>query len=311
MHKEKILGALDLGPQAVQLLLLKYTQDDKFETVGEFVAVTRLCDGLSHTNSLSESAIERSVQAAVEMRTIAIKEGVDDLIVTANSAIREANNRSKFLVKCHLALNIYPQLLNGIEEARFSYLGARSDLPTDQAALVLEAGYRTVRAAFGQGEDIHKAVSMPCGAMLLEEQLGPDWQHSILKQKTAHSIIKKDFGKFEEDFTSWAPRSETTVIVCGDLATSYAAFLKHEFYDRQELNSTVSNIEELSSACKHLAHLSLPDRTAIQGMDRDSAEALPSGLFILTVLLRSLGMINFRVSTAGFRWGILKSFMKP
>ena len=122
MARERIAAVLDIGPAAVMLLVARCLQDGNIEPINEYVAVTELARNVSVDGMLSETAIENTIKAALEMQSIAMKEGAQNLIVTASSMIRTAKNRSAFLLKCNQSLNIYPQVLSNKEEARFAFI---------------------------------------------------------------------------------------------------------------------------------------------------------------------------------------------
>ena len=109
----KVLASIDIGSQAVQMLVASFSPDGKMEPINEYVAATHLGQGLPQTGELAQENMERTVAAAKEMQDIALKEGVSSIFVTTCSAIRDARNRSSFLLLCNQQLNIYPQLLSG------------------------------------------------------------------------------------------------------------------------------------------------------------------------------------------------------
>ena len=138
--KERIAAALDIGPTAVMLLVAKCLPDGVLEPINEYVAATKLAENIFPDGTLSESAIENTIKAASEMQAIAMKEGAQNLIVTASSIIRTTKNRSLFLLKCNQALNIYPQVLSSKEEARFTFLGATENMDSSIPIIMINVG---------------------------------------------------------------------------------------------------------------------------------------------------------------------------
>jgi len=149
MTREKIIAALDIGSTAVALLVVKCLSDGTLEPINEYTAITRLGENLYNSGKLSEDAINKSVNAAVEMQAIAMNDGAQNLIVTASSIIRDAENRSKFLLKCHQAMGIYPQVLSGKEEARFAFQGAAMDIDDETPIFLINIGGGSSEIVYG------------------------------------------------------------------------------------------------------------------------------------------------------------------
>ncbi len=315
MPREKIMASIDIGSHAVQMLLAKACADGRIEPVNEYVAVTRLGESLPETGLLSEKAMASTIQAAKEMQDIAMKEGAQGLIVTAGCIIREASNRSKFLLMCHQQLNIYPQLLSGKDEARLNFLGASTELPSGRPMLVLCVGVSNSQISFGSGDGIVSAVSLDIGAVKIEKLYSVGSAGGLLKQKAAQAHLKRELQPLFQEATDWlvSVKGKPETFVTGVIASSLAAMIKGQpIYDFRALNMTSGTRGDVFDQFKRLSKLKGRELLAVTGLDPELKEIMPAGLLTLNSMLEFFGVEDFRISSAGLKAGILKYFMdKP
>ncbi len=311
MSREKIMASIDIGSQSVQMLLARFRADGRLEPINEFVANTKLCESLSPDGAFSEAAMNNTVQAAKEMQDIAMKEGAVGLIVTARSAIREASNRSAFLLLCHQRLNIYPQLLSGKDEARLNYLGASTLADAQKPLVVVGIGMVSSQIAYGAKGSITNAASFNFGASTIERLHGLGAGASGVKQKAAAAQIKAEIQEFSRDAAEWMESldSKPEALATGSLANCLAAIIRRQpMLDFKTLELTHCTNIELLEQYKKLARLRPKERLAEPGVDVENERNLVSGLYALSCILEALKIDEFRTSAAGLRSGVLKYF---
>lgn len=315
MSQERIISVLDIGPDAVLLLVAKYFSDGRIEQIHEFVAITKLCEKLLKTGVLLEEAITRTVKAAKEMQSIALKEGAQNLIVTASSVVRSAENRSKFLVKCFQSLKIYPQVLSGKEEAKFSFIGATLDVATTRPIFLVNIEEGSSEIAFGFKTSLEGAYSFDIGCFRISEILDQGAKNKgFLKSNPvlpALSHIKKELNKAYPEIEAWLKNNKPLVIVSGGVAVTYAAILKKQFvYDYKQINFTQSNLKNTVSTFKTLFKMKNEERINVPGMEIGRAEIMPAGLLSLHSILQTFNLDEYTITVNGLRMGIIKYFIE-
>jgi len=315
MSREKIMASIDIGSHAVQMLLAKASPGGAIDPINEYVAITRLAESLQQTGQLDEKSMNCTIQAAKEMQDIAMKEGAQSLIVTAGSVIREAANRSKFLLMCHQQLNIYPQLLSGKDEARLNFLGASMELPAGQPVVAICVGVTNTQVAFGSSDGIVSARSFDIGASIIERLYSVGSANSALKQKTAMAHVKKELEPLLQEAIPWLAglKAKPDVLVTGAIASSFSAIVKGQpIYDFRALNMTSVTAKDVMEQFKRLSKLKGKEFQGVVGLDPELKELMPAGLLALSAILEALKIDDFRISSSGLKTGILKYFMdKP
>lgn len=311
MAKEKIVSVIDIGGNSVVLLVALCHSNGLIEPINEVFAVTRLAEKALKTGHLDNEAINRTIETLKEMKKISEAEGSEELLTTAASVVKNSSNRSEFLVRCHNELNIFPQVLSGNEEAKFTYLGATSEVNEDGPILTIDIGGGNTQIAFGTKDIMVEAHSLDIGCVNITEMFNigtGGWIHNWLAAK--HHIRKNLFCIVDPVHT-WLGSRKPMVIVSGGTATAYAALLlRQNLFDRKQINSTSSYCKEVSAISRQLSRMSLDKRKKIPGIEEDRIEVLPAGLLILTTILKFFNFDKFKISANGLRFGMLRHYVK-
>jgi len=192
MESNRKIAALDISSNSVMLLLISYNSGGEIEILDEFGGISRLGEGLKNTNALDPKAIHRTVELCNEIVEIANDEGVEKIIVTATSVIRNAINKTEFLVACHSRFNLFPQVLTFTEEANYIFNGAIYDFRNiDGDIIVLEVGDSEVNITFGTKNMLVGSCSLDLGYISLLEQLNPRNNFFSTSQNYSKNILEK------------------------------------------------------------------------------------------------------------------------
>lgn len=307
---KKTIATLDLGSNSVLMLIVDAYPNGEVKIINEYVAITRLGENVMSTRVLGAEAMKRTLDAASEMKNIAFQEGTDHLIVTATSAVRNADNRSQFLVKCRQRLDVYPQVLSGKEEARLSFLGATTNLSRSTPALLFDIGGGSTEIAYGEGGKLFYGESFEFGCVSLGEKFDTLRKITLRRQIGFQNYIRKILLPVKYKIGDWASENKPTVLVCGGTATCYAAVLKKEgVFNRDMINLTESGRKELSAQLRMIGKMSLKERRKVPGMEIERAEIFPTGLLILSTVLNFFDLDTFKVTTDGLRLGTIRYYL--
>ncbi len=313
MQNENILASLDIGSNSVILLVTKVLINGKIEVVDEFIATTKLGENLSVNNNLTQEAMDRTLRGINELIGISEKYKITKLIVSATSAVREANNKSSFLLQCKRQFDFFPQVLSGKEEARLAFNGAIYDFKSNSTPIIFfDVGGGSTEIVYGFKDDIVDSKSILVGAVNIAEAYSlqkPFVYH--LKQYQINKKIKDDLGSFKDEIFEWLKGQTPQIFICGGTATSLVAMIqKSVVYDRQSIHGTVVSNEVSLEYLKKLANLNIKDRIQKLKIDPQRAGVMPAGLFIINSLLKQLKLNEFEVSCCGLRSGIISQYIE-
>lgn len=160
------VAAIDIGTNSVRLLIA----DETGRELERPMRMTRLGQGVDVTGVLADDAILRTTNVLREYRALMQRHGAERARATATSAARDARNSQQFFDAVELALGVRPELLSGEEEARLSFQGATSGLPSaDAPFLIIDLGGGSTEFALGSREP-EALVSTQMGCVRMTER---------------------------------------------------------------------------------------------------------------------------------------------
>ncbi|HWN82865.1 MAG TPA: hypothetical protein VNM87_12260, partial [Candidatus Udaeobacter sp.] len=178
------LAAIDIGTNSVRLLVVDAFGPDEYRTVDDEKVTTRLGEGFSTSGLLSPAAMQRTVEAVINLKAIAEGRGANRIQAVATSAAREASNGHLFIARLSDEAGIVPQVISGNEEAQLAYLSARHNFNLGSERVVcLDIGGGSLELVSTTGAAIQQLVSLPLGAVRMTERFvhsdpisKADWQ---------------------------------------------------------------------------------------------------------------------------------------
>ena len=167
------LAAIDIGTNSIHMIVVNVRADLSFEVIDQEKAMVRLGAGGLDGRMLTTEAMTAGLQALSKFRRLAESHGVEKVLATATSAVREAKNGGDFLGRIASSTGIRARVISGIEEARLIHLAAMYGVDVGSArAVVIDIGGGSVEITHG---------SVDRGAGLEELQAWRDPAHRALR----------------------------------------------------------------------------------------------------------------------------------
>lgn len=159
------LGVIDVGSNTVHLLVVDAHPGASPVPYYSQRSTLRLMRYLDAEGSITEEG-QRLIVDAIREAVAAVAEiGVDDLMATATSAIREATNGEAVLARITRETGTELQVLSGEDEARITMLAVRRWLGWSAGEILLfDIGGGSFEIAQGADEYPDVQVSLPLGA---------------------------------------------------------------------------------------------------------------------------------------------------
>ena len=140
------VAAIDCGTNSTRLLVV----DAGGRPLERLMRITRLGQRVDRDGRLDERAMQRTVDVLAEFRRVMTHHHVTRARATATAAARDARNTGEFARRVTEVLGTAPEVLDGEEEGRLTYLGATADLnPADGPYLVIDVGGGSTELAGG------------------------------------------------------------------------------------------------------------------------------------------------------------------
>lgn len=206
------LGVIDVGSNTVHLLVVDAHPGASPVPYHSQRSVLRLMRYLDSDGAIVEEGVDRIVSAIAEAAQTVREIGVDDMIATATSAIREAANGEAVLARIERETGVRLQVLSGEEEARITMLAVRRWLGWSAGEILLfDIGGGSFEIAQGADEYPDVQVSLPLGAgrstiNYLPED--PPTREAVSKLR-AHA--RAEFTRAREEIFAGRPRPKRVV----------------------------------------------------------------------------------------------------
>ncbi len=264
--------------------------DRGLQMVETKVAETRLGEGLGSECRIKPIPLARNVEAVQQFVKRAGELGVEDIRITATSAVRDAVNKEEVKQAIGQAAGVPLEILPGEMEARLSYLGASGDfLHWNRPLAVLDIGGGSTELVYPLKDEIHSA-SVNMGAVRLLE-------HDELRGQV--DIVLRGL------LAQPLPPQCALIAVGGTNTCLMAMELGLTRYDGSKIHGQCLSKARVDAWCQRLLSMTQEERIQIPGMKEKRADIMPYGVLILQQAMELLDMQEVCISDKGLVYGLL------
>jgi exopolyphosphatase/guanosine-5'-triphosphate,3'-diphosphate pyrophosphatase len=167
------IAAVDIGTNTVRLLLaevvgqpghLRVTHADRFETI------TKLGEGLDASGRLGEEPMRRALDGLARYSELIADAGIEHTGGVATEATRSATNGDEFVALATEVLGFPPRVIDGIEEADLTFIGATKAAEPAASYCVIDVGGGSTEFVVGRSLPDY-AMSIDIGSVRLTERI--------------------------------------------------------------------------------------------------------------------------------------------
>jgi len=164
------IAALDLGSNSFHLVVVD-TDTPEIRVLGRAKEMVRLGEATLLSGVIPTDGFERGLDALRRLREVVDRHAPDALLVAATSAIREATNGDAFVRAAREALGADVRVIDGHEEARLIYYGARGALGLGQRRVALfDLGGGSLELILADAREILFSASLKLGVLRLKDR---------------------------------------------------------------------------------------------------------------------------------------------
>jgi exopolyphosphatase/guanosine-5'-triphosphate,3'-diphosphate pyrophosphatase len=156
---------LDVGSNTVHLIVVDAHPGARPVPQASHKSVLRLMRYLEPDGAISAEGVEAIVAAIASAMEVARREGIEELLPMATSALREARNGEEVLARIEASTGVALRVLSGEDEGRLTFLAIRRWYGWSSGNILLfDIGGGSLEIAAGSDEYPEVAVSLPLGA---------------------------------------------------------------------------------------------------------------------------------------------------
>jgi exopolyphosphatase/guanosine-5'-triphosphate,3'-diphosphate pyrophosphatase len=302
-----IVAALDCGSNSTRLLIA----DEHNETVRREMRITRLSQGVDATKTLLPEALQRSYDVLSEYRGYMDDAGVTRGLLVATSAVRDASNGAAFLDEARRRSGVDVRILDGREEARFSYAGATTGLaPDERPTMIVDVGGGSTEVAV-EVDGVLESYSMQLGCVRVTERALGKGVVSAESDAAARAMIAAELDLAWEAVPSFAELVGNLRLVglAGSVSTLAQLDAGLAVYDRDAVHHRVLSLATVELWRDRLSSETPEARLERPGMVRGREDVLHAGLYILVAVMERFGVSELLTSENDILDGITASLL--
>lgn len=291
---------MDIGTNAVLLLIGEKTADGKIKSIYEEAQLTRLGQGLSRSTALHPDGMQRTLDTLKSYAITCAKYRASPIVAVGTSACRRAGNAREFLkrVKDETAIDI--RVISGTEEAELSFDTARAEFGDD--IVVIDIGGGSTELIWMTQAGLH-TQSLLLGAVILQENFG---RHDPLDAQDAvemEAAVLDSLGELPHA-TLADTATKRMVGIAGTVTTLAAMKLKLKQYDHEQVHGHVLTLADVEEIISDLLPLSIEERMKLPGLEPKRADVIYPGAVILEEAMEHFGKTQVIACHHGIRWGL-------
>ncbi len=332
-------AALDLGTTNCRLLIARPVQSeagagegaadadsrtgrgDAIRVVDSFSRIVRLGEGLDAAGSLSDAAMERTIDALAVCAAKLRSRHVTRRRLVATEACRRAANCGVFLDRVRAATGLELEIIHTGEEARLALAGCAPLLdPARRSALVFDIGGGSTEVmwvAVRQDRDgrpsatIRGVVSVPYGVVSLTERFSDRPQDGTSFAEMV-ALVQDFLLGFDEDWEIGRQLARGGVQMLGSsgtVTTLAAIHLALPRYDRARVDGATLDFAAIERVSDLIVTADAAGRAREPCIGFGRADLMVAGCAILAAICRTWPVGSLRVADRGVREGILAGLM--
>ena len=311
-------AAIDVGTNTIRLLVADLDGKDRLVPIHREELITRLGEGFIFNRSISETAMERTIEGLKRFKKAMGDYRPYKVIAVGTSVVREARNGSIFIQRAKEETGIQVNLISGEIEATFAAKGALLPVTVEFGqAFIFDIGGGSTEFILTHGTKVVKVESIDLGVVHLAEEYlhadPPRQNEMAILEKIIHSKIEMVRERFETGMMCPFDSDSMTILVgiAGTPTTLAAIDLKLAPYDRERATNHILETTRITEIFQELIGKSAAERLLTPGLQKGREDLIVPGTMIVREIMNTFGLSLLRVIDSGILEGLLLSTHRP
>jgi exopolyphosphatase/guanosine-5'-triphosphate,3'-diphosphate pyrophosphatase len=290
------------------MIVVKVRPDLSFEVIDREKDMVRLGAGGLDGRNLTPTAMAAAMQTLTKFRRVAETHKVDEIVASATSATREAENGGDFIAEVDRQTGIRIKVISGTEEAKLIHLAAGYGVDVGgNTAVVIDIGGGSVEVTLGTATQMALGKSFKTGVIRLTERFVKSDPLSGRDERRLVKHISREMGAYLDQI---AARKFDRVIGTSGTILSLGALASSASGDRPEdLRNRRVSAKALHKLRKRLVEYNIEERLAIPGLDPRRADLNVAGSVLFDTIIRRVGAEEFTLCDLALREGLVLDYV--
>lgn len=302
------LAAIDIGTNSIHMVIVEVGEHRIFEIIDREREMVQLGRRSLLRRRLTPDSFKRGLATLQAFRALADSHGVEKIICTATSAVREASNGAEFVRAVREQTGIEVRVLSGKEEARMITLAIRDvvDLK-NRRALIVDVGGGSVELIVADARNIFFSASIKAGVIRLTERFIEHDPPTAGDLKRLKKWLRNKVDPLSRRIQDLSPEiaigTSGTMLAMGEIIGQSRKGNKG-LYDRE-----IINIEEVETVNEDLQKETLDERIKTPGLDRKRADQIVSGGVLIELVMEKCRVNELMLCDRALREGLISDYL--
>ncbi len=285
-------AVIDLGSNSARMGIYK-AENGQIVPISAFRYTSRLSEGLTINNKLTEPAMQRTLDAFKQFKAEIDKHDAIKIRCVATEAMRRAENSDIFVKRVKEETGLEIEILNGEQETGYGLFGAKLSAKCDDFYM-LDTGGGSFELALCENGKLKAHTCLPYGAVVMTETFNPDKNGN----EKLSSFMKDVFDKI-----GWVKKGNLPVVLLGGSNRVLGKIYGENFKIKSQDGLKIST-PDLRNIIENIIKLTPKEREQIGGMEKGRTDIINAGLAPLTALLTKSDAPYIVISNNSIREGI-------
>ena len=299
------IGVVDLGSNSGRLVVYDQYSPNLLDIVEDARVPLRLANELRDDGSLEDKALDRIIDTLRAFHAIALGAGAERVIVVGTAAMRDATNGADLRARVQQDVGVDVEIIDGLAEARYSFLGAIHGLPVWNG-YVLDIGGGSLELTHFRDRLGVASWMLPLGALRLTHQFLPSDPPTGKEIRRLKQYVAR---RLADEGIQEANPGEVLVGTGGTIRNIAKMTRKQRPSPIQRLHGYTVPFARVKRIASSLASVDLERRAGMAGLNSDRADSIVGGVVAAQVVMDALGFEEMLVSGEGLREGIAFSLV--
>ena len=293
------IAAVDIGSNAIRLIVGRIIYDDKLETIESIRMPVRLGQDAFSQRQIREETALLALDAFNRFRKVADNYGVERIRAVATSAMREAHNSDILCDRIARATGIEIEIISGEEEARLIHLAVAHAINLkNKHAMLIDIGGGSVEVTLSQGNNILSTESYNMGTVRLLEKMR-DKPAKIPFEDLVREYAEAAKRRIEREVGN--KKIDLCIGTGGNIEEM--GVLRKKMFKRESGQSIT--LEELTKLTETLSRLTVEERMRKFKLKPDRADVILPASIVLKMIAKEARVDEVKIPNVGLKDGIL------
>ncbi len=296
-------AAVDIGTNTFNLIIADRVTG---EILYKEKQAVRLGMGGISKGVITDDAVERAIQTLQAYKATIEKYEVEQTVVTATSAVRNAANQNEFVDRVLSETGFEVQVLSGHEEASYIYQGVKRYMKIAEGnELIVDIGGGSIEFIIADKKKPLWMKSLEIGGQRLMDKFHT---HDPITQQDIDRLNNYLTTELEEVMRQCDTYAVTSLIgSAGSFDTLYDMYLLSEAGQGMSRSEATLPVDAFLNLCDELVMKNRDERLQIPGMIAMRADMIVVASLLIKLVVQRLNIARLRVSAFALKEGVLFS----